>query len=135
MSTASSVGIPAFEDVVVGEVGEQTPDQQSLVGKREQTHLGRRNLRALLKGWTYLWGSQRVLPHSELLSRLVWLPTTGLRSASAWHIHCNIWLALIHISKKFPQCECWILICCCLVSPPQKPAVWRGASVLAPPCL
>lgn len=27
MSTASSVGIPAFEDVVVGEVGEQTPDQ------------------------------------------------------------------------------------------------------------
>jgi len=57
----------------VREVGEKTSDQQSLVFKGEQTPLGRRNLTALLKGWTYLWGSQEVLPHVGHLSHQVGL--------------------------------------------------------------
>lgn len=69
MSTTNSTEIPAFEDMVLREVGEKTPGQQSLVVKREQTCLGKRNLTAPLSSWTYLWGSQEVLPHGGHLSQ------------------------------------------------------------------
>lgn len=107
-STVTSAEIPAFEGCGrVREVGEQRPDQQSLVVKREQTWLGRRNLTVLLKDWTYLWGGQELLPHGRLLflSRLVWFPATWLGLASAWHIQCNIWHAHYHAFPGMYQQE------------------------------